>query len=335
MKKFLMFGLASMLAVLSGCAAPEKKVQKDAELFDETETNLKRFANVMPPEVKTIACISPGSTPSSLHHRKGVELLRQAGYNVKVMPHAFVRQKNIGQAPLAGRLADFYAAWNDPEVDMIFCVRGGRGSEEVLDNLDWTKLKDRPELYFQGYSDITLIVGALLAKKNGHPIAGPMAGSMSGLPADAIDAMRKMNHGEALGPIKIETLVPGECKGYPVAGLLQRFNVLADKDYCPATKDKIIFIEGVSIDAKTVKKCLYDLKAKKFFDGVKGVVFCKFARCNPAKEVDAIIREFAPKLGVPVLYGYPFGHVSRCYSIDFTRPVEIKNSSVYFPEVKK
>jgi muramoyltetrapeptide carboxypeptidase len=71
------------------------------------------------------------------------------------MPHAFVREEGKNHAPVAEKVADFYAAWNDPEVDMIFCVRGGRGCEELLDNLDWTKLKKRPELYFQGYSDVT------------------------------------------------------------------------------------------------------------------------------------------------------------------------------------
>lgn len=334
MKKLLSSTVCLMLVMLCGCASAPK-AQKDAELFESTSKNMKRFANVMPPSVKTIACISPGSYPGTKHHRMGVELLRQAGYKVKVMPHAFVRQKNKAQAPLAGRLADFYAAWNDPEVDMIFCVRGGVGSEEVMDNIDWSKLKKRPELYFQGYSDITFIIGALLAKKQGHPIAGPMAGSLTGLPSDAIDAMKKINHGEALGPIKLETLVKGDCQGIAIGGLLQRFSVLASKDYCPDNKGKIIFIEAVSISADKVKEHLYNLLEKKFFEGAAGIVFCRFARCKSAEKIPGIIKEFAPKAGVPVYNGFPFGHVSRNYSIDCTRQVIIKNGILTFPAVKR
>ena len=332
MKKTLSLA-AAFLTVLCSCnSAPH---QKDAELFDSSDNNLKRITNVMPPTVKTIACIAPGSTPGTKHHKLGIELLRQAGYKVKVMPHTFVKQPNKNQAPLAGRLADFYAAWNDPEVDMIFCVRGGVGSEEILDNLDWTKLKKRPNLYFQGYSDITLILGALIAKKHGHPIAGPMAGSLSGLPQDAIEAMKNMNHGKQVGPIKLKTLVPGDCQGIAAAGLLQRFSVLANKNYCPSNKGKIIFIEAVNIKAQTVKKHLYTLLEKKFFEGAAGIVFCQFARCNPQEEIAPILQEFAPKAGIPVYSDFPFGHVARNYSIDLTRHVIIKNGKVTFPEIKK
>ena len=119
MKNILMSAFAAIL--LCGCIT--QNIQQDAELFEAKEKNMKRFANVLPPNVKTIACIAPGSYPGTKHHKLGVELLRQAGYKVKVMPHTFVRQKDKAQAPLEGRLADFYAAWNDPEVDMIFCVR--------------------------------------------------------------------------------------------------------------------------------------------------------------------------------------------------------------------
>ena len=332
MKKFWLLMFSVFAAAV--CFSSPKEVQKDAELFEETDTNLKRFVNVMPPDVKTIACIAPGSYPGSKSHKRGVELLRLAGYKVKVMPNVFVRQEKVAQAPLDGRLADFYAAWNDPEVDMVFCVRGGRGSEELLDNIDWSKLKKRPELYFQGYSDITLILCALQAKNNGHPIAGPMAGSMSGMTSDSISAMRKINHGETLGPVKVKTIVPGECKGLPIGGLLQRFAVVADKPYRPDTRGKVIFIEGVSLTPAKVRENLEKLLEKKFFDGVNGVVFCRFARCGDAKEVKRIIEEFAPKLKVPVYSGFPFGHVQRIYPIDFTRPVEVKNGAVTFPAVK-
>lgn len=333
MKKILSFAVTAFILFLCGCTSVQE--QNDAELFDSINKDMKRITGAMPPSVKTIACISPGSYPGSPSHKLGIELLRRAGYNVKIMPHAFVRQQKIKRAPLKGRLADFYAAWNDPEVDMIFCIRGGLGSEELLDNLDWTKLKKRPELFFQGYSDITLILGALQAKKQGHPIAGPMAGSLSGLPLDAIAAMKKMNHGQQLGPIKLEILSEGDCQGLPVAGLLQRFSVLVEKDYCPETKNRIIFIEAVAISAADVKKHLYNLLEKKFFEGAAGIVFCRFARCNPAAEIDPILREFAQKAKIPVFSGFPFGHVPKNYSIDYTRHVVIKNGNLTFPEVPK
>ena len=333
MKKFVIS--LCLAALTAASAAPAAKTTNDAELFAPTEDNVKRCINIMPPKVKTIACIAPGSYPNSRFHKKGIEQLRRAGYKVKVMPHAFVRQKKESRAPLAGRLSDFYQAWNDPEVDMIFCIRGGKGSEEVMDNIDWKKLKHRPDLYFQGYSDITIILCALLAKGNGHPIAGPMAGALSGLDPAALEVMKKVHHGQQVGPIKLVPLVPGDCKGLPIAGLLQRFAVVSGKNYCPDRKGKIIFIESVGANPVQIKDQLDTLLKKNFFKDAAGVVFCQFVRSKaPKQEIEALLKEAAPKIGVPVYMGFPFGHTSNSYCIDFTRPAEIKNNTVTFPAVK-
>lgn len=331
MRKIIIVSAALCCVLLSACTT--KKIEpKDPEIFEKSNARSQQFIGIMPPGVKTIACISPGSYPGAPGHKKGLELLRQAGYKLKVMPHAFVREKNKNHAPVAGKVADFYAAWNDPEVDMILCIRGGMGSEDLLDNLDWNKLKKRPELYVQGYSDATLIVCALIAKNNGHPIAGSMSGSLTGITPDAIDAMRKMNHGEKLGSIKVKTLVPGDCKGKPLGGSLRKLVRLADKDYCPDLTGKIIFIESSSITPEAARKALYDLKEKKFFEKVSGVVFGKFI-CKPADKLQQYIKEFAVELGLPAYVDFPIGHVPQNYSIDFTRTVEIKNGEVTFPAV--
>ncbi|MBP5531674.1 MAG: LD-carboxypeptidase [Lentisphaeria bacterium] len=342
MKKFYLMVFAAMLAFMSA-AAPKQGT--DAEIAKETSENELRYVGVFPDNVKTIAFISPASYPGSKAHRRGIVLIEKAGYKVKVMPHAFTKPEKskqakagasrYGSAPLADRLADFYAAWNDPEVDMIICVRGGRGSEELLKNLDWSKLQKRPELYFQGYSDVTLITGALLAKGYGHPVAGPMAGGLSGLRDPFIAEMKAMYHGEAVGPYKLKALVPGDCSGLPLTGHLERLTRLAGADFRPDTKGRIIFIESVRATPELIREQLQTLIDRKFFDGAAGVVLCQFVKCGKAAEVNAVLEEFAPKFGVPVYRGFPFGHSSRCAAIDFSRKVVIKDNQLTFPAVVK
>ncbi|MBQ9336530.1 MAG: LD-carboxypeptidase [Lentisphaeria bacterium] len=336
--KNLVLGGLILMSITAAEAKPAKKAKaesKDAELFSETLKNDKRFAGVFPANVKTIACISPASYPGSPSHRRGVELLKKAGYNVKVMPHAFEPAERGGTgAPLKDRLEDFYAAWNDPEVDMILCVRGGRGCRDLLANLDWKKLKPRKELYLQGYSDVTQITAAMLAKGYGIPVAGPMAGSMSGLDAKFIGMMKAMHNGEQVGPIKVEPIIPGDASGLPLAGLLSRLAWVVESDYCPSAKDRIVIIEVVSSTPAKVREDLQLLLDRKFFAGAKAVVFGHFLRSGSPEELQAIQKEFAPKFGVPVYRGFPFGHARTCVAIDFTRPVEIKNDQVIFPAVK-
>ena len=336
MKKwFLAFSAVSMFfATQAAVAVPRRS--GDAEISPERSKNERRYAGVFPAGVKTIAFISPASYPGNASHRRGIELVEKAGYKVKVMPHAFTRPaKGQRSAPLADRLADFYAAWNDPEVDMIICVRGGRGSEELLAALDWSKLQRRPGLYFQGYSDVTLITGALLAKGYGRPVAGTMAGGMSGLRDPFIAEMKAMYHGEAVGPYKVKPLVPGDCSGLPLTGHLERLSRLAGAEYRPDTRGRIIFIESVRSTPERIREQLQTLIDRKFFDGAAGVVFCQFIKCGKMAEVNAVLEEFAPKFGVPVYRGFPFGHSARCATIDFRRPVVIRGNAVTFPAVPR
>ena len=327
--------------MLNTCLALDAQNAQDPELTQDPERHIEhsdneqRLTGVFPPNVKTIACITPASYPGSPLHKRGLELLKHAGLNVKIMPHAFDKPEP-GQvaAPLAGRLEDFYAAWNDPEVDMILCIRGGRGCRELLSALDWKKLKDRKDLCLQGYSDVTQITAAMLAKGYGHPVAGPMSGSLAYLNPESIQVMKAIHHGESVGPVPVKTLVGGDCSGLAFSGLLSRLAWVVESDYCPSMAGRVIFIEAVKSTPEDIRKDFQTLLDKKFFAGASGVVLCHFLRCGDPAQVEEVQKEFIPKFGVPVYQGFPFGHSPNCYAIDFRRRVEIRNSTVYFPAVQ-
>ena len=343
MKNYSVIFVMLFAFVLS--AAPVKKAvqESDPELVFSRSKVKRDYKNVFP--VKTIAFITPASFPHSKSHRLGVEMLKKH-YKVKVMPHVFLDPatlKNTGEnagksyraLPVEMRLEDFYKAWKDPDVEMIICARGGVGSMQLLEKVDWTKLPKRPELIFMGYSDVTLILCKLLEKGYGRPVAGPMAGSMSGLDPAMITGLKKMLAGEKVGPYKVTPLVKGDRSGKVFAGLLSRFVQAKRNNYLLDTKGKVLFIEGVNRTAKEVKEQLTELKEKKFFDGAAAVVFCQFTRTKEGKKIQNVLKEFAPSLGIPVYTGFPFGHTAKHQAMDLTRTAEIKNNMVTFPAVKK
>ena len=62
------------------------------------------------------------------------------------------------------------------------------------------------------------------------------------------------------------------------------------------------------------------------------MVFCCFTKTGADQAtVDALLKEVAPKLGVPVYMNFPFGHRNISYTIDFSRKAVIKNNTVTFP----
>ena len=326
--------LMSRFLGMRGAQSAATAISGDVELSAEIPADELRYAGVFPSHVRCIAFISPGYYPGEASHRRGIELVEKAGYKVKVMPNAFKKpEEGKRSAPLADRLADFYAAWNDSEVDMIICVRGGWGSKALLENLEWSLLEKRPELIFQGFSDITLITSALLAKGYGRPVAGPNAGSMAGLRLPFIAEMKAMHRGEAVGPYKLEPLIPGDCSGLPLAGLLDRLCRISAAADRPDVKGRIVFIEDVRDTPEEISEQLHTLLDGRFFDGAAGVVFCSFVQCGEQPEIDAVLAEFAPRVGVPVYCGFPFGHTSECATIDFGREAAVVNGELTFPAV--
>ena len=105
-----------------------------------SETAPKCFEGLFPPEIKTVAIVAPsmpGDAPEKID--LCLNLLREAGLNVKVMPHA--REGEPGRTrddiiDVRKRAADLEQAWLDPEVDLILCLRGGWGGIDLIENLD-------------------------------------------------------------------------------------------------------------------------------------------------------------------------------------------------------
>lgn len=324
-KRFLIFGILFCLTAATGVFA------RDSEDFGSKLTP-ESFKGVFPVEVKTIAVISPASLPDTDAALEAVKLLRAADYKVKIYPHAIAPagRRKFSSYPVGKRVADFYAAWNDPENDLILCTRGGSGSHALLSKLDWKKLKPRKDVYFLGFSDITTLHCALNLRGYGRCLPGPSLRTLPGLNPEIIPLMKAMLNGGRVGPLKLQTIVPGECSGYPVAGLLNRLELAHRTGEIASTRGKIIFIENIGGNPARIKMQLESLYERKFFDGASGLVFCHFTRCGKKEAVEAVLKQFSSKLNIPVYQGFPFGHLPENLVIDLSRKAVIRDGGIVF-----
>ena len=225
------------------CAAPAGNY--DPEVF-AAGGKARDYTGVLPPGVKTVAIITPASYPGPKELLAGIDLLRKAGYKVKIYPNVLRKpetpnKNGYAAIPLSYRLADFEAAWRDKENDMIICSRGGYGTEELIDNINWAKLPRRSELYLLGFSDVTMLVSFMISKGYGHPLAGPTANSLPGLSAALIPAMKKMLHGEEIS-LKLRPLKPGNASGKVVQmkGMSFGWNSLWPRFYNAGAVDHVV-----------------------------------------------------------------------------------------------
>jgi muramoyltetrapeptide carboxypeptidase len=72
------------------------------------------------------------------------------------------------------RLADLNAAFRDPAVRAVLCLRGGYGAQRIVDGIDFDAVRDDPKL-FMGFSDMTALHVALWCEARLATVHGPAA----------------------------------------------------------------------------------------------------------------------------------------------------------------
>ena len=103
-----------------------------------------------------VGLITPGTAVSDPDRLAlAARTLKFFGLRMRMGKNVGRRSSDFGSS-IDERLDDLHAMFRDPEVDAVFCVRGGYGSAHLLDRIDYDLLRRNPKI-FLGYSDITVL----------------------------------------------------------------------------------------------------------------------------------------------------------------------------------
>ncbi len=230
-----------------------------------------------------------------------------------------VRRKGYIAGTIDERLADLHDMFRDPAIKGIIAIRGGYGTPQLLDRIDYDLIKKNPKI-FVGYSDITAMHLAFNQKLGLVTFHGPTANSK--FPAFSLSNFRKALFDPApLGTLTnpadghtLRTIVPGKARGRLVAGNLSLISNLMGTPYEIETRDKILLLEDVGEEAFRLDRMLTQMKLAGKLDRIAGVVWGECYNCKPTPGVDVpltereVIDRILGNLGVPVLSGLAFGH---------------------------
>jgi muramoyltetrapeptide carboxypeptidase LdcA involved in peptidoglycan recycling len=112
------------------------------------------------------------SVPDAIIEAATARLADEFGFHVTFGDH--VRETGpLKTGPVAGRVADLHAAFADPDVALVLALRGGYHSHQLLPHLDYDLIAANPKA-FCGYSDITALQAALLARCDLVTYSGPV-----------------------------------------------------------------------------------------------------------------------------------------------------------------
>lgn len=279
-----------------------------------------------PDQIRRIALVAPAGPLDRDRFEAGLAALRGCGVTVRI--GGFAAGDGSGgylAAPVPDRVRDFEEAWLDPGVDMILCVRGGFGCSQLLDRINWNRLRQRC-LPVLGYSDVTALHWAMDRLGIGRPLAGPMLGWFADPDPGSAAELAAALHSRPRRFTGLDCWRAGSAAGRPLVGNLTVAASLAGTGFLPDSTGRVIVLEEVGEPAYRVDRALTQLRLAGFFQNPAAVIFGHFTRCDGAA---AVARRFASEyLHCPVLAGFPFGHEAPCVCLDFFRSLAVSAAGV-------
>jgi len=237
---------------------------------------------------------------------------------------------------VASRIADLHDAFADESVGAILTVIGGFNSNELLPHLDWDLIRAHPKI-FCGYSDITALSGAILARAGLVTYSGPHWSSFGMQqefdqtwqwftqalfgeepvtiePADAYtDDLWFLDQAdrEVLPTDGWWRISPGYAEGRLVGGNLCTLNLLQGTPYMPSLAGAVVVVED---DAETYPDAfardLTSLLQQPEADGIRALVIGRFQRASgiDRRAVERLVAIQPALAGLPVVANVDVGH---------------------------
>ncbi|MDE1166769.1 MAG: LD-carboxypeptidase [Pseudomonas sp.] len=261
-----------------------------------------------------IAIIAPAG-PGHLDVKAAERWMSERGYRLRIYPGVFEKQGYLAGSDEV-RLRDLHAAFADPEVAAILCLRGGYGTPRLLDRIDYPLLKNNPKPLV-GYSDITalhlaierycgfvtfhgpLLNADLLGNK-----APPTESSLLRLLRGQVKAGDTFTHPVAHPLTCIEH---GIAAGRLAGGNLAMICGTLGTPYEIDTEGAILLMEDVNEPLYRVDRLLTQLHLAGKLAGLRGVLVGDFAGIELPAMTPLLEQTFGP-LGIPVLAGWRSGH---------------------------
>lgn len=265
-----------------------------------------------------VAVIAPASKALPERVDSGIAALRRQGYEVVLSPHATGKAAPYFSGTMEERLSDFHGAFADPDIEAIFCIRGGYGSNYLLEDLDLDLVGRNPKPLI-GYSDMTVIQTWLLDKLGLVSFHGPMVaedfcredGVDDGTMADALSGA-KVTVAAAHG---LRILKPGRARGTVHGGCLSMLVSTLGTRFAAQTEGRLLFIEDIGAKPYQIDRMLRQMVLAGKFDGVTGFVFGEMLDCISAGTspdlLDQVVLRVLDWFDGPIATGLRSGHVSR------------------------
>lgn len=259
-------------------------------------------------------------------------LIESWGFKVKFSPYLFEEcHQFAGSADV--RIKALQEAIDDENCKAILCARGGYGTVQIIDHIDFSKFQKQPK-WIIGYSDVTVLhtyLQEVLGIESVHatmPINFPKNGQSN----ESTDALRKVLMGEKVeyefkhGSNSANAF--GQVKGKLIGGNLSILYSLTGTINQVDTRGNVLFFEDLDEYLYHIDRMMMNLKRAKMLDFCAGILVGGMSDMNDntipfGQTAEEIILENTKTYSYPVIFDFPAGHVSTNLALIMGREVEL------------
>jgi len=233
------------------------------------------------------------------------------------------------------RSTDLQTMIDDDSIKAILCARGGYGTVQIIDNIDFSKLKNNPK-WIVGYSDVTVLHSHL----NKLGIASLHATMPINFKTNAKESLASLKNGLfgnenniLCGPHPFNKF--GKVEAEVVGGNLSILYSLLGSNSDVDTDGKILFIEDLDEYLYHIDRMMMNLKRNGKLKNLKALIIGGMSDMNDntipfGKTAEEIILEYIKEFDFPVCFNFPAGHLDDNRTLVFGKEctLEINENGV-------
>jgi len=268
---------------------------------------------------QTAGIITPASPVSQSEISEGVKLLESFPLKIKHGEHIFDRLNYLA-GPDNDRVSDLHRMFSDPEINAIFCARGGYGSARLLNKIDFDLIRKNPKIIV-GFSDLTALLLALFNKSGLITIHGP---TLSDLPKNKnwehLSRLIATPYRPQISFKQGKEIHKGTAKGILLGGNLSTLCSLLGTPFLPSFEGAIFFLEEKGESPYRLDRMLTQLLLSGRLNRLSALIIGQIEDCGQMEIITTMLQERLGKLTIPVVAGLPVGHGNENISLPLGLP---------------
>ena len=284
-----------------------------------------------PPYLKKgdqIALISTARKISREEVQLAIDVLKGWGL-VPVLGKNLFEIENQFAGSITQRVSDLQGALDCTEINAILCARGGYGTVQLIDKIDFSRFIKNPK-WIIGYSDVTVLHNHVNENFRIASLHATMPINFSANTEDSLESLRSSLFGKELSyTISSSPLNRGgQCEGVLVGGNLSIIYSLTGTYSQLSTKGKILFIEDLDEYVYHIDRMMMNLQRTGMLDQLAGLIVGGMSDMNDnpvpfGETAQEIIWKYVKDYSYPVCFDFPAGHIDDNSALIFGGKVKL------------